>query len=91
MCQPAQGDLLQGTLDVLILKTLTLQPPHGIGLQHRIAQLTHGAFEVKAGSLLPLSTAWTRSAGVLPVEESRRPTGVPSSTPSPKTAESSFG
>src|SRR5437868_5716990 len=49
----AQSDLLQGTLDVLILKTLALQELHGMGISRRIAQMTNAAFDVKAGSLFP--------------------------------------
>jgi PadR family transcriptional regulator, regulatory protein PadR len=48
-----QSDLVQGTLDVLILKALALQELHGMGVSRRIAQMTQGAFEVKAGSLFP--------------------------------------
>jgi PadR family transcriptional regulator, regulatory protein PadR len=48
-----QTDLLHGTLDVLILKALQLQELHGMGISRRIAQITGGAFEVKAGSLFP--------------------------------------
>jgi len=47
------SDLLQGTLDVLILKSLALQELHGMGISRRISQMTHGAFDVKAGSLFP--------------------------------------
>jgi PadR family transcriptional regulator, regulatory protein PadR len=47
------SDLLQGTLDVLILKALALQELHGMGISRRIAQMTDGAFDVKAGSLFP--------------------------------------
>ena len=50
---PPQFDLLQGTLDVLILKALALQELHGMGISRRISQMTSGAFEVKAGSLFP--------------------------------------
>jgi len=50
---PPQSDLLQGTLDVLILKSLALQQLHGMGISRRIAQMTSGTFEVKAGSLFP--------------------------------------
>jgi PadR family transcriptional regulator, regulatory protein PadR len=49
----SQSDLLQGTLDLLILKALTLQELHGMGVSRRIAQITGGAFDVKAGSLFP--------------------------------------
>lgn len=48
-----QSDLLQGTLDLLILKALTLRELHGMGISRRIAQITGGAFDVKAGSLFP--------------------------------------
>jgi PadR family transcriptional regulator, regulatory protein PadR len=49
----SQSDLLQGTLDLLILKALVLQELHGMGVSRRIAQITGGAFDVKAGSLFP--------------------------------------
>lgn len=49
----AQTTLLQGTLDLLILRTLTLGPLHGVGVADRIKQVTHGTFEIKAGSLFP--------------------------------------
>lgn len=48
-----QTNLLQGTLDLLILKTLTLEQMHGLGISRRIEQITHGAFQVKPGSLFP--------------------------------------
>mgnify|MGYP001797312110 CR=1 FL=1 len=49
----AQTALLQGTLDLLILKTLSAGELHGLGISRRIGQVTHGAFEVKPGSLFP--------------------------------------
>jgi transcriptional regulator len=48
-----RADLLRGTLDLLILKTLTLQPLHGLGISNRIEQTTGGVFQVKPGSLFP--------------------------------------
>lgn len=45
--------LLQGTLDVLILKALALESLHGLGISQRIAQVTGGTFQVKPGSLFP--------------------------------------
>ena len=48
-----QSDLLQGTLDLLILKALALQELHGMGIARRIAQMTDATFDVKAGSLFP--------------------------------------
>jgi transcriptional regulator len=47
------AELLQGTLDLLILRTLELEPLHGVGISDRIAQLTHGVFVVGPGSLFP--------------------------------------
>ena len=49
----SQSELLQGTLDLLILKSLALEELHGMGISRRIAQITNGTFEVKAGSLFP--------------------------------------
>jgi transcriptional regulator len=46
-------DLLQGTLDLLVLKALALGPLHGLGVSHRIEQITKGTFQVKPGSLFP--------------------------------------
>jgi PadR family transcriptional regulator PadR len=46
-------DLLQGTLDLLILRALTLRPDHGVGITRRILQITKGTFDVKPGSLFP--------------------------------------
>lgn len=50
---PQATELLKGTLDLLILKTLDLEPRHGISVADRIAQITKGTFQVKAGSLFP--------------------------------------
>jgi PadR family transcriptional regulator PadR len=48
-----QSELLQGTLDLLILKALALEELHGMGISRRIAQITGGTYDVKAGSLFP--------------------------------------
>ncbi|HEV2181480.1 MAG TPA: PadR family transcriptional regulator [Gemmatimonadaceae bacterium] len=45
--------VLQGTLDLLILKTLTLEPMHGWGLAHRIQELSRDALQVGQGSIYP--------------------------------------
>jgi PadR family transcriptional regulator, regulatory protein PadR len=47
------GDLVQGTLEMLILKTLALEPMHGYGVALRIEQISGGVFRVNPGSLLP--------------------------------------
>ena len=49
----SKTDLLRGTLDLLILQTLSLGPNHGLGISRRIAQVTQGAFDVRPGSLFP--------------------------------------
>ena len=61
-----QSDLLQGTLELLILKTLTLEPMHGWGISLRIRQLSRDVFQVNQGSLYPAlqrlaSKGWLRS------------------------------
>jgi transcriptional regulator len=45
-------DLIQGTLDMLILKTLSLEPMHGFGITRRVEQISRGVFKVNPGSLL---------------------------------------
>jgi|SRR5579872_1246124 len=49
----AATNLLQGTLDLLILKALALTELHGLAISNRIAQMTNGTFQVKPGSLFP--------------------------------------
>jgi transcriptional regulator len=66
MNAPARTDLLQGTLDVLILKTLALAPLHGWGISQRIQQLSRDVLQVNQGSLYPAlyrleSKGWIRS------------------------------
>ncbi len=68
--QKNQVSLLQGTLDLLILKAVGEGELHGLGISRRIEQVTHGTFQVKPGSLFPalhrmeeagwLSSFWTR-------------------------------
>src|SRR5882757_4353930 len=45
-------DVIRGTLDMLILKTLSLEPMHGFGISKRIEQISRGVFKVNPGSLL---------------------------------------
>ena len=47
------AELLKGTLDLLILRTLSLGPNHGLGIARRIGQVTRGELDVKPGSLFP--------------------------------------
>ncbi|HEX2204253.1 MAG TPA: PadR family transcriptional regulator [Longimicrobium sp.] len=48
-----QSDLLQGTLELLVLKTLSLEPMHGWGISQRIQQMSRDVFQVNQGSLYP--------------------------------------
>lgn len=67
----ASSNLLQGTLDLLILKALALEEMHGLGISRRIGQITNNTFDVKPGSLFPalhrmqqagwLSSSWGES------------------------------
>lgn len=50
---PDQTPLLQGTLDLLILKALSLEPLHGLGASRRLEQITGGAYRIGPGSLFP--------------------------------------
>jgi transcriptional regulator len=50
--EESNTDVIQGTLDMLILKTLSLQPMHGYGIARRIEQISRGTFKVNPGSLL---------------------------------------
>jgi PadR family transcriptional regulator PadR len=47
------AELLKGTLDLLIMRTLNLRAMHGTAIADRVAQVTNGTFQVKAGSLFP--------------------------------------
>ena len=68
---PEQTNLLQGTLDMMILKALRLGEMNGLGISHRIEQISQGTFVVKSGSLFPalrrmqeegwISAAWGES------------------------------
>jgi transcriptional regulator len=63
---PSKTDLLQGTLDVLILKTLASAPMHGWGIAQRIQQLSQEVLQVNQGSLYPAlyrleAKGWIRS------------------------------
>jgi PadR family transcriptional regulator len=49
----SRTDLLRGTLDLLILRSLMAASLHGLGIARRIGQMTQGSFDVKAGSLFP--------------------------------------
>ncbi len=71
-----QSELLQGTLELLILKTVSLEPLHGWGISLRIRQMSRDVFQVNQGSLYPAlqrmqSKGWLRS-GWRTTENNRR-------------------
>ena len=72
----ANTDVIQGTLDLLILKTLSLEPMHGFGIARRIEQISRGVFKVNPGSLLValqrLERAGWLDAGWRDTENARR-------------------
>jgi transcriptional regulator len=60
----SSGELVQGTLEMLILKTLALEPMHGYGVALRIEQISGGVFRVNPGSLLPALSRMERASHV---------------------------
>ena len=62
----AQADLLQGTLELLVLKALSLQPMHGWGIGQRIDQLSRDVFRVPQGSLYPALQRMLRKGLIRP-------------------------
>ena len=65
MAKPEEAtDLVQGTLEMLILKTLALEAMHGYGVALRIEQISGGVFRVNAGSLLPALSRMERAGHV---------------------------
>ena len=58
------SDLVQGTLEMLLLKTLALEPMHGCGVALRIEQISNGVFRVNPGSLLPALSRMERAGRV---------------------------
>ena len=67
-------DVIQGTLDMLILKTLSLEPMHGFGIARRVEQISRGVFKVNPGSLLTALQRLER-AGWLDAEWQQTPSG----------------
>jgi transcriptional regulator len=64
---PQKSDLLQGTLDVLILRIVALEPIHGYGIAQRIRQISNAVLQVQQGSLYPAlhrleKRGWLRAA-----------------------------
>ena len=57
-------DLIQGTLEMLVLKTLALEPMHGYGIALRIEQTSKGVFSVNPGSLFPALTRLERASRI---------------------------
>jgi DNA-binding PadR family transcriptional regulator len=73
-------DLPQGTLDVLILRTLALEPQHGWGISERIQQVSSEVLQVQQGSLYPALHRLERRGWIRSKWARRRITGAPGST-----------
>jgi transcriptional regulator len=63
---PDKSELLRGTLDMLVLKTLSIEPMHGYGIAHHLKQVTNDALQVEEGSLYPalyrmLQKGWVKA------------------------------
>ncbi len=74
--EEATTDVIQGTLDMLILKTVSLEPMHGFGIARRVEQISRGVFKVNPGSLMTalqrLERAGWINSGWRQTENSRR-------------------
>lgn len=58
------SDLVQGTLEMLVLKTLALEPMHGYGIALRMEQISKGVFRINPGSLLPAFSRMERAGRI---------------------------
>ena len=67
-------DLPQGTLDLLILRTLSLETQHGWGISERVQQMSSEVLRIQQGSLYLRCTAWSAGAGSRPVGARRTTT-----------------
>jgi hypothetical protein len=74
------SDLVQGTLDLLILKTISLEPKHGWAIAKRIQQISNEVLLVQQGSLYPPCIAWNSRVGSPPTGQKARPAARPSFT-----------
>ena len=83
-------DVIQGTLDMLILKTLSLEPMHAFGIARRVEQISRGVFKVNPGSLLTALQRLERAGGSTPSGGGRRIRGAANTTTSPAPAGNSW-
>lgn len=78
-----QANVLQGTLDLLVLKALGPGELHGLGISRRIEQITRGTFQVKPGSLFPALHRMEEAGWLTRSGARAKPTGARSSTGCP--------
>lgn len=83
---PKSSELVQGTLEMLILKTLALEPMHGYGIALRIEQISKGVFKVNAGSLFPAFSRLERAGRIKGEWRTSETTAAPNITRSPNAA-----
>ena len=63
--EPLNTDFIQGTLDMLILKTLSLEPMHGFGIARRVEQISRSVSKVNSGSLLTALHRLERAGSIM--------------------------
>ena len=85
----ARIDLPQGTLDLLILRTLSLEPQHGWGISERVQQMSNEVLRIQQGSLYPALHRLERRGLIEARWGTSTTTGAPGITNSPKPAENS--
>ena len=77
---PRKQALLQGTLDLLILKAVSAGELHGLGVSRRIQQITAGTFHVQPARCFLRCTDWRKRGGSSLAGRRRKTTGAPSTT-----------
>jgi hypothetical protein len=83
---PQRIDLPQGTLDLLILRTLALEPQHGWAISERVQQISSDVLQIQQGSLYPPSTASNVEAGLKLAGVPPKTIAAPNTTNSPTAA-----
>ncbi len=76
-CMAESTDVIQGTIDMLVLKSLSLEPMHGFGVDRRIEQISRGVFRVNPGSRCSSFAGWSAPGSSMRNGGRARTTGGP--------------